>query len=206
MISSPYQNNLTQAQKTKATIFLIAKYGDVCWYDKEPFHEEIPERRRTIDHLVRSDDDRLQNMVLSHMECQKKKQANFDWQVLAAKQLNHNNSDLGFLKISGDSVRVSEEIAHMRPSADELTDGEVNRIINKNCKSYLEDKFRDQKIKTLLLNETAYAITFLVQEETGGRGSQPAVLRALETRCSVASKFEIVKEKRPFYIIRRTGK
>lgn len=201
-----YSQTLSKSKIAKIIVFCIAKYGNVCWYCKTPFVEELTDFKRTIDHLKGDlpvgERDKFQNLVLCHLRCNNDKKTNPDMQVMAAQQYQANIKDTNFFKIESESEGVCER--EKNPQADELTDGEVNRIINKTCTTYLTEHLpKDKPDKHVTLNDAANSITFLVQKETGGRGSKPAVLRALEVQCCIISEFVIDKTKRPFTIRRR---
>lgn len=199
-----YTKILSSQKKAKAIVFLIKKYGHICWYCETPFVEQLTNLHRTIDHLNNNElDNRLENLVLAHFECNQKKKENPDWQIRANDQLKMNVKDPDFLKIEGDGV--SEREKNTNTHDDEMTDGDINRIINRTVEQFLVERLpEDKPDKVLTFIDTMNSITFLVQKETNKRGSQPAVRRALEVRCCSISEFEIFKESGKRYVRRKT--
>lgn len=197
---------LSASKKARLTVFLIRKYGNVCWYDKQPFVEDLHELTRTLDHLNNKDDDnRWENIVLCHWGCQQKKKTDPDMQILAMEQLQINVQDPDFLKIETESG--SEREKNTDADTDELTDGQINRIINTVVDKFITERLtKDKPDSRLSFIDTMNSITHLVQKETNGRGSQPAVRRAIEVRCCSISEFEIIRDSGKRYIKRRLGK
>lgn len=199
-----YSKTISASKKAKATVFLVQKYGDVCWYCKMPFVQQLKPLSRTIDHINNNEDDnRFENLLLAHLECNEHKKVNADWQILALEQLAANNADAEFHKIKGDRESERENNADAHP--DELTDGELNRIINRTVDTYLTDKLPKDDTKRLPFTDTLNVVTYLVMKETNGRGSQQAVRRALEVRCCTITEFDVIRESGKRYIVRKEG-
>ena len=70
---------------------------------------------------------------------------------------------------------------------DELTEGDVNEIINKLVKLELDTKLPSGDYKSVIsYNKTLKGIHFLLIQETGGkRGSEQSTRRAIDAFCSM---------------------
>jgi hypothetical protein len=133
------------------------------------------------------DDNRIENLVLCHYDCNQKKKNDYDMQLKALDKLNQN--------VSSASLGGRENLTTTYESSDELTEGEVNRIINKLTTTYLQERLPDKDSDTFLsFSDTLNSITYLVQQDTKGRGSQVAVRRAIDVRCCSIGEFLIQRE------------
>jgi len=170
-----YNNTLTALQKDKKIPIIIKRDGNVCFYCKQPFIEQIPRLRRVVDHANNNpNDNRVENLLLAHKECNEEKKRNFDWQNLALDALREN------------TLNASESLNEREKKTDEdtLTEGQVNLIINKTVKSILDELLPDNSQNTVSYTQTLRAITYLVIDQTGGRGSESAVRRSIDAHCS----------------------
>lgn len=189
---------LTANKKAKHYPTLVQRDGDVCFYCVQPFHDAIQGLRRTFDHLNNNEEDnRIENLVLAHWDCNQKKKSNTDWQILAFEKLAEN------VKLGFESLCVREKKVQTNEGEDELTEGELNRIINKVTDSYFSDKLKDED-DFLPFTDSLNSITYLVQKETRGRGSQPAVRRAIDVRCCSIGEFVVLRENSKKVIRKRT--
>jgi len=180
-----YTNKLTTAKKDKFFPELRKRDGDVCFYCEMPFTPEIFGLGRNFDHLNNNpDDNRIQNLVLAHFDCNQKKKSYIDWQILAKEKLERNES-------SCESQRVRERKSHEQTDTDiaELNEGDINYIVNKIVKAELDTKLPPDSTKTTSYTETLRGIHYLLIQQTGGRGSEQAVRRALDTYCHPYSKW-----------------
>ena len=171
---------------------LVRRDGDVCFYDKMPFRHEVEGLKRTFDHLNNDwDDNRIENLVLCHKDCNNKKRNNLEMQMIAIDKLKDNQSKLPYSESMGerDNLQATTE------QADELTEGELNRIINKVTDTYLKERLPDSNADTFIpFMDTMNSITYLVQQDTKGRGGQVAVRRAIDVRCCSIGEFQILRE------------
>ena len=121
-------------------------------------------------------------------------------QILAKQKLKEN-------EVSG-PLSESEIKKRAQTNEDELTEGAVNRIINKTVVTFLEERL-PKKSKNqddfLYYKDTLDCITFLLKKKTNGRGSQPAVRRAIDVYCCSLGDFEMVREEGRRLIRRRKG-
>lgn len=183
-----YRTKLTSNMKAKLYPSLVHRDGDVCFYDEMPFRQDMEGLQRTFDHLNNDEfDNRIENLVLCHYDCNQKKKTDFDMQMKAVDKLRDN--------VSSASLGGRENLTTTYESVDELTEGEVNRIINKLTTTYLQERLPDKDSDTFLsFSDTLNSITYLVQQDTKGRGSQVAVRRAIDVRCCSIGEFQISRE------------
>lgn len=195
-----YNNTLTATQKDKKIPMIIARDGDVCYFDLEPFLSFMPGMERTIDHLNDNErDNRIENLGLCHNKCNLEKKNNFDMKIIALDKLRENVISACKPLSEGERQNRTET------GLDELTEGQVNQIINKIVKLELETQLIPNDYdKTISYNKTLKAIHYLVIQETGGkRGSEQASRRALDAFCSMYSSFLDEKQGKGNRVIRR---
>lgn len=84
-------NRVTTKQKRNWRSILIRYYGYVCFYCMGIFVPEYLPLSEEWDHLNDKEwDNRIENLVFAHRECNNKKKDNSDWQILAKEQLKQN--------------------------------------------------------------------------------------------------------------------
>lgn len=196
-----YRNTLTATQKDKKISLIIDRDGDVCFYDKMPFVKEIPGLIRTIDHANDNEqDNRIENLLLAHLQCNEKKKSHADMQILAKQALSENIRNAS--KSLGESER--EKHTEANKDTDELKEGDINLIVNKLTKAELEVQFPDKYDYTgISYTKILQRIHFMLIQETGGRGSEQAVRRALDAYCSDYAPWKSEKRGKGNRIIRR---
>jgi len=196
----PYNNTLTSTQKDKMIPKIIKRDGNVCFFDKQPFHSEIPGLERVIDHANNKEDDhRIENLLIEHGKCNDEKKRNFDFQTLALDALKKN------LSAAPESLGEKEGQKRKERSVDELTEGDVNEIINKLVKLELETKLPEGDYETVIsYNKTLKGIHFLLIQQTGyKRGSEQAPRRSIDAFCSMYAPWIDEKQGKGNRIIRR---
>lgn len=195
-----YVSLLTSSQKDKKIPQIIARDGDVCFFCKIPFIPEVRKWRRTIDHANNNPkDNRVENLLIVHLECNEQKKYNLDYHILAQDAEKENT-------IQAESLSESEREKHTRKDkdVDELDEGDINLIVNKLVKTELESKLPDGDFESIIsYRETLKGIHYLLQQQTGGRGSEPASRRSLDAHCSQYSPWLDEKLGRGNRIIRR---
>lgn len=195
-----YTKELTTNKKAKLFPLLVQRDGDVCFYDKQPFVDSIANLQRNFDHLNNDpQDNRVENLVLCHSECNQKKKWDFDMQLLAHEKLKENV--LRASEPQSDNAR--ERFSNTDTDDDELTEGQMNFTINKLVKSTLDEKLPEDSDVTISYSKILKAITFLVIDQTKGRGSETAVRRSLDAFCSMFAPWEDYKEGKGNRVIRR---
>ena len=196
-----YRNTLTTTQKDKKIPKIIHRDGDVCYFDEMPFVQSIPGLRRTIDHLNNNAyDNRIENLGLCHFECNQKKKNNAEMQLKAKDKLAANVMNAESL---GEGERDNYTHRQTDGYADELTEGDVNLVINKLVKSQLETMLPENSKDEISYTKTLRGITYLVINETEGRGSEAAVRRSLDAHCSEYADWADIKQGRGNRVIRR---
>jgi len=197
-----YTKELTTNKKAKAFPLLVQRDGDVCFYDKQPFVDSIPGMQRNFDHLNNDPfDNRIENLVLCHADCNQKKKWNFDMQFLAHEKLKENVRNASEPQSDNGRERIST--AHTDTDDEELTEGQMNFTINKLVKSTLDEKIPEGSLEKVSYSKMLKAITFLVIDQTKGRGSETAVRRSLDAFCSMFAPWEDYKEGKGNRVIRR---
>ena len=187
---------LTTTQKDKKIKLIIHRDGNVCFYDARPFMVNVNGEQRTIDHLNNNEkDNRVENLVLCHFNCNQRKKTDIDMQILAKEKLTKN------VNSTTESLRVSERDNHAH--TDRLTEGELNKLINKVVFQILDEQLPTSKTKPISYTRTLKSITYLVIQESGGRGSEVAVRRALDAHCSDFAPWQTETEGRSRSIWRR---
>ena len=154
-----YNNDLTATQKDKKIPIIIKRDGNVCFFCKMTFIPEIPQFNRELDHANGNEKDhRIENLLLAHSECNKKKKYNFDWQSLAIDALRKNERNVS------ESLSVVE--GERKTDEDTLTEGQINETINKTVKSFLDEFLSKASKNTISYTKTLRAITYIVIEQT----------------------------------------
>jgi len=106
--------------------------------------------------------------------------------------------------VSARALGGRENISNTYEGADELTEGEINRIINKLTETYLQERLpKNNDDVFLYFSDALNSIAYLVQQETKGRGSQVAVRRAIDVRACSIGEFKILRESGKRVIRRR---
>jgi len=190
----PLAKQLTQSLKKKYTLIILRRdypNGETpfCFYCEAGFVFNHKYLRMVWDHLNNNDEDtRPENLVWAHWICNEQKKTNIEWQVRAAEKLTENSK-----WAEPESTRERERKIHM--DEEELTDTEVGRIIDRVTKTYLDEHLKGLSAKEFLLRaDTRSCITYLVKQETNGRGSPQAVDRAIDTYCCTIADYVSKKE------------
>lgn len=195
-----YNNTLTASQKDKKIPVIIRRDGNVCFFCKQPFHENVPGLGRVVAHCNdKPTDGRVENLVVSHESCNEEMKDNIDYKIIALDHLKKNVSQ------ASESLSERERINRTDTGLDELTEGQVNQIINKIVKLELETQLPPKDYdRTISYNKTLKGVHYLVIEQTGGkRGSEVASRRSLDAFCSQYAPWLDEKQGKGNRIIRR---
>lgn len=195
-----YHNTSTSNQNDKKIPRIIKRDGNVCFFCKQPFHSEISGLERVIDHANNKENDhRIENSLIAHMKCNDEKKWNIDFQILALDALKKN------LSVAPESLGESERQKCKERGIDELTEGDINEIVNKLVKLELQTKLPVENYETVIsYKKTLKGIHFLLIEETGNnRGSEQACRRGLDAFCSMYAPWIDEKQGKGNRIIRR---
>lgn len=176
---------LSYSLKQKYYPLLIIRDGYKCFYCKGDFSEV---HLAEYDHLNNDvTDNRLENLVFCHRECNNKKKYSSDMQIMAHEKLLQNER----------AVFVGER----KDEDQELSEQEISKINRNITKTFLlEHTSNDEGI---LLSDTVNAIVDICNKNNG-TGSQSAVNRYIDALCNTYTG-SFVKEKNPDgkWIIRR---
>jgi hypothetical protein len=201
-----YNNTLTASKKDKAYKTIRKRDGDGCFYCKlegtDPrFIDQLQGFEMNFDHLNDNpEDNRPENLVLSHAICNQKKKDNYDWKIKAFEKLEEN------VKWHSASLGEKERETKSHTDLDELKEQDINLIVNKLVKAELETKLPKDSKKEYLYSEILNGVHFLTIKQTGGRGSEQAVRRSLDAYCSEYSDWESSKDGTGKRMIRRRVK
>ena len=157
-----------------------------CLFEPSIFYEQSTD----FDHLDRNEKNHNpNNLAVVHKECNLIKKYCAEFQVRAMDWKKHLESKITSSLRASECERKNESESTVQPQAqtddytklqtDELTDGQVNQIINKITRNQLEENFPEKSTKQIPFSVILANIHFLTMQETGGRGSEPAARRAL---------------------------
>ncbi|MGI0022274.1 MAG: HNH endonuclease [Nitrososphaeraceae archaeon] len=178
--------------------YLLSRDGNICFYCKMPFEKNIVWHKSVArDHLNDNpNDNRLENIVLCHQECNLIKKYFIDWKIMGLEKLRMNE------------MTISPEVTSMMGKAkvDKTSQIDINQIVNKETDLYLTKFLPEKPIdgmpNWLDFNDTADSLTELTQDKFSV-GSQDAFKRCLSARCSTAGKFRRVEIDGRFRIYRK---
>lgn len=197
---------LTVYQKNRFTEPLLARdYQDqkpFCFYCEEGFAKENP---AIWEHLNGDDhDNRFDNLVWSHQQCNVKKSFNFDWQIKAIDKLKENVRNNFLREYERDKKRAKLADTDSHTTTKEI---DINVIHNKIAQEYLIERLGTNENlgpeSELDYSDTLNCTTYQCLQKTG-HGSKQAIRNYLDVlTCSIAS-FEKVKVDGRTVIRRRT--
>ena len=194
---------LTATQKVKYLAIITERDGDVCFYCKMPFVPQVPKWSLEFDHLnCNREDNRIENLVITHQECNQKKKYDSDMQILAREKLkeNENSGSLG----EGEEERKS--VIHTETNMEIDSNIEFARITEEFLTERLKSRQGKLPAETELdSKETMDTIAYLCRKETG-HGSQNTIRRIIDEFCCPLGDFEKIKKKGRFVIRLRNGK
>lgn len=179
-------------QKLKRVFFPIIKKrdGDICFFCLLMFVDEISKWNRTYHHLNKNtEDNRPENLVFAHEECNRFCEEKPDWQILSKEKLLHNEK----------YHQYAEEVtAHNDEDKETNVEIDTNELYLKFAKEILTDKLvgkggNPSVEESLNFKDTANDIAYKVKEEVG-HGSSITAGRALDLECASIADFEKYKE------------
>jgi len=192
------KNRKDSAKTVEEIEFLLDRDGNICFYCKMPFEKNIVWHRSiSRDHLNDNpNDNRLENKVLCHQDCNLIKNNFIDYKIMALEKLRMNE------------MAISPEVSNMMDKAkvDKTSQIDINQIVNKQTDFFLLTNIPETPIPDkpnwLDFNDSADSLTELSQNKFGV-GSQDAYKRCLNARCSSAGEFRKVEIDGRFRIYRR---
>ncbi len=190
--------------KLKRKIFPVVKKrdGDICFFCVMSFVEGAEKWSRTYHHLNKNtEDQRPENLVFAHAECNRMVETNTDWQILSKEKLEEN------LKYHQYAQEVT---AHNDEDKDTNVEIDTNELYYTLSKQRLIDRLkpkgsRPAQYESISFKETCNSIAYLVAEEVG-HGSPVGAGRALEILCSDEADFDKYKEQGGKWRIRLSKK
>lgn len=154
------------------------------------FVEEVPKWNRTYHHLNKNtEDNRPENLVFAHEECNRLCEKNYDWQLLSKEKLAQN------LKYH----QYAEEVtAHNDEDKETNVEIDTNEMYHKLAVEEMTDKLKSKAGRpavelSINYKDLANDISYLVREIVG-HGSSISAGRAIDTETSSKSDFEKYKE------------
>jgi len=186
----------TQSLKKKRVLIIIQrdyKSGEkpYCFYCGAGFVFNHKYFRRVWEHLNNDDEDwRPENLVWAHWLCNEEKKNNIEYLVRAEEKLKEN-----VIWIQSRGVRESEREKYTHVDTEELSDAEVGKKTDKITKTFLDEHLKGENKKEFLMRaDTRACITYLVKQETNGRGSHQATDRAIDDYCCTIADYVSKKE------------
>jgi len=167
---------LTRSLKQKyLPIILPRDNGFNCFYGKEPLTNDY-----VFDHLnSRTQDNRIENLVLACQSCNIKKINNPEYQIMAVEKLKQNE-EMG--------IRYLEDHGAYDNNSSEIN---INQTMRPFVKRWISERIAaDGKVE---LRETINCLVYLCQENYS-HGAEPTIRRYVkEMTCSVA-EWQVVKD------------
>jgi len=157
---------LTHKRKTEYFPIIVERDGYKCFYCEEGFTDNHPPE---YDHLNDNpEDSRVENIVLSHKECNNRKKFYTDWQIKAHEKLEQNER----------AVLACERRLADTGTTDQLTTSQqISKALRPIAEKWLEEHILTEK--AVVLRDAVNAIVFLCQKKTGW-GSPATVYRYVD--------------------------
>jgi len=193
---------LTAAQKAKYLAIIIKRDGNVCFYCKMEF-VPVPKWSREFDHLnCKRDDNRVENFVLAHQECNENKKYDSDMQILALKKLEENENSVSL----GEREGEKKSNIHTETNMEIDTNVEFSRITEEFLTDCLKSRNGKPPVETELdFKQAVDTVTYRCFKENT-HASQNTLRRIIDMFCCLEADFEKVKKNGRFVIRRRNGK
>ncbi len=180
---------LTATQKAKYLTIIIRRDGNVCLYCKMLFVPQVPKWSREFDHLnCNREDNRIENLVIAHQECNQKKKYDSDMQILALEKLrqNENSGSLG----EGEK----KSVIHTETNMEIDTNVEFSRITEEFLTDHLKSRNGKPPVETELdFKEALDTVTYRCYKENT-HASQNTLRRIIDMFCCPEADFEKVKK------------
>lgn len=190
---------LSPKTKRKLDPIITKRDGNVCFFDKMPFVPEVTKWSKTYHHLNKNtEDNRPENLVFAHEECNRFCDVNTDWQILSANKLHENELYYQY---------AEEVVAHNDDDKDTNVEVDTNELYNKYAHSELTEKLigkggKKAMHESVSFKDIAHDLAYMVKQEVG-HGSPISAGRALDTECSSKGEFEKYKEQGGKWRIRK---
>ena len=158
---------LTHKRKTEYFPIIVERDGYKCFYCEEGFTDNHPPE---YDHLNDNPEySRVENIVLSHRECNNRKKFYTDWQIKAHEKLEQNER----------AVLACERKLTDTGTTEELTSSQaINQATEPIARQWLEEHLLMEP--EINLRDGENAMVNLCRKQTGF-GSQSAIRRFIES-------------------------
>lgn len=180
---------LTMRQKSKWLSYLIERDGNCCFYCEQRFLNSDQRWERVFDHLNnREDDNRPENLVLSHWKCNEQKKSDGDMQIRAIEKLENNEHLAESL-----GVEERKNLVNMETNMEIDTNREFSKITEEYLIEHLFPHHGKPALETTLdYKEILDSITLRCYRKNT-HASQNTIRRILDMFCSSEGNFEILK-------------
>ncbi len=185
---------LNPKYKRKVFPIIEKRDGDICFFCVMMFVPQVAKWNRTYHHLNKNtEDNRPENLVFAHEECNRLCEDKSDWQIRSTKKLLENEKYHQY-------VESDEEIkAHNDEDKDTNVEIDTNELYLKLSLNELNERLvgtveKPPAHESINFKNLCMDISYLVNEEVA-HGSPITASRAIETLCSSKGDFEKFKEK-----------
>jgi len=163
-------NRLSYKQKKEWFKFIVERDSYKCLYCSQTFTDTNPAE---YEHLNNNENDnRPENLVLSHHSCNVKKKYNTDFQILAAEKLKENERSTFACERTLADTGTTDEISSQQ---------KINKMNRQITIQWLEEHMMLEK--EITLRDAVNAIVNLCNQMNDS-GSQSAVYRYIDTSCN----------------------
>ncbi|MBS3922134.1 MAG: HNH endonuclease [Nitrosarchaeum sp.] len=163
--------------KKKYFSLILQRDGHACFYCKGKFSENHIAEYEHLNNI--ETDNRLENLVFAHHECNNRKKFNTDLQILATEKLRENEKAVFVGEGNEGDVSLSEQ--------------EISKINRGITKMFLTEHTMNGQ--SLMINDAVNAIVNLCNHNNS-TGSQSAIYRYIDAMCN-SFNGDFIKEKNP---------
>lgn len=180
---------LTMTQKSRWLSYLIKRDGNCCFYCEQRFLKSDQRWQRVFDHLNNKvEDNRPENLVLSHWRCNEQKKNDTDMQIRAYEKLENNEHLAESL-----GVEERKNLTNTETNMEIDTNTEFSKAAEEYLIEHLFPHNGKPALETILdYKETLDSITLRCYRKNN-HASQNTIRRILDMLCSLEGNFEIVK-------------
>lgn len=172
---------LTSNKKDKLFPIKLEEQKRRCILCKMPFEKTIVWNVSCrFDHLNDDNKDHSDtNLAIVHNECNLIKRYNIDYKILALDWKKYLETTISLSQSEGVSEGEKKADTHTEIDTDELTESQINLIVNQIALSQLEEFLPNGCTQQFPYSKFLNNIHHLLVKRTGGRGSEQASRRAL---------------------------
>ncbi len=194
--------SLTHHLKVTYYPLVIQRDGDKCFYCEKGFTRRSivlklnPSQKRVWDHLNnKPSDNRLENLVHAHAECNIKKKNNSDWQIKAYEKMRKNELDAELTESHANTLK--ETTAEMDSNSEGMKmvlSYLREQLIPRGTKPPYETKIKVKDICDLLAGRMFKML---------GHGSQESIRRHIDILTTSDWEFDRFKQEGRWYVTLR---